>query len=102
MTWLPWVPWMDVYLVALWVATAAQTAFTVALATTRWWAYRTGRALFIKALVLAVLLALSLVGWYRPLPHILEIGASLMCVMAAAVIYLLWSVLRQKWLDRRP
>lgn len=101
MTWLPWVPWMTVYVVALWLAAGAQWAFTMALATTRWWAYRTGRALFIKASVLAVLLSLSLVAWYRPIPHILEIGAVLMWVMAAAICYLLWSVLRQKWLDHR-
>ena len=100
-TWLPWVPWLDIYLWGLWVAAVAQTAFVAVLATTRWRHYRTGRAIFIKSLVLAVLLDLTVVSWYGWTEHLVEIGAVLICVMAAAICYLLWSVVRQKVLDRR-
>lgn len=101
MTWLPCIPWLDVYLWGLKAAVVTQAAFVVVFATTEWRRYRTGRALFLKSAVIAVLLGLSLAGYYRSIPHLVEIGAALMWLMEAAVLYLLWSVVRQKWLDHR-
>lgn len=99
-TWVPWVPWMDVYLWGLWAAAAAQVVWVSLLVTTKWRRWAAGRALFIKSAVLAVMLALSLAGWYALMPHLLEIAAVLMWVMAGAICYLAYSLARQKVIDR--
>ena len=99
--WLPWVPWMGVYESGLWACAVFQVGFVLVFVTTSWRRYRTGRALFVKSAVIAVLLALTLAGLYLVIPHTLEIAAVLMWVLAAAIAYLLWSVVRQKFLDRR-
>lgn len=100
-TWLPWVPWESVYLWGLWAAAVAQALFVGFLATTRWRRWAAGRALFIKSAVVSLLLGLSLVGWYALIPHLLEIAAVLMWAMAAAIVYLLWSLVQQKARDRQ-
>lgn len=100
-TWLPWVPWLDVYLWGLWAAAIAQCGFVALLVTTRWRRWAAGRALFIKSSVLAVMFALMLAAWYALVPHLVEIAAVLMWVMAGAITYMFWSLVRQKILDRR-
>lgn len=96
-TWLPWVPWLDVYLWGLWTCAVAQGLFVSFLVTTKWRRWRAGRALFIKSAALAVMLVLTLAAWYALVPHLLEIASVLIWVMAAAITYLLWSLICQKW-----
>lgn len=100
-TWLPWVPWSDVYLWGLWACAAAQAGFVALLVTTKWRKWAAGRALFVKSTVLAVMFALSLAAWYALVPHLLEVAAVLMWVMAGAIGYMFWTLVQQKARDRK-
>lgn len=93
---------VTVALAALWVAVIAQAVFVVAYGTRAPW--RTGfvgRALFVKSAVLLLALANPLIRYFWPYPYQMEVGAALICLLAAAVIYQCAALLNRLWLDRR-
>ena len=61
--------WTHLALVALVIATAAQTAFVGIYATRPWYLVRTGRALMLKSATLCLLLWLSLFGTFFVYPN---------------------------------
>ena len=92
---------ITVALAALWVAVIAQAVFVIAYGTRSPW--RTGfvgRALFVKSAVLLLALVNPLIRYFWPYPHQMEVGAALMCLLAASVVYQCAALLQRLWLDR--
>lgn len=86
---------------ALWVAVIAQAVFVIAYgARAPWRTGFVGRALFVKSAVLLLALSNPLIRYYWPYPHQLAVGAALICLLAAAVIYQCAALLNRLWLDR--
>lgn len=93
---------LDQIEIALWVATAAQTAFVVIYGLRApWRSGFVGRALFVKSAVLWVVLAITIVNQHFIYPHQLEVAAVLMWLLAFAVVYQLAALIERMWLDKR-
>lgn len=93
--------WETLALIALWVATVGQVGFVVVYGAGPWWRDFVGRALFFKSASLALVLAVTLLNWYVTYPGQLAVGAVLMCVVAAAIVYQFGALLWQRLLARR-
>lgn len=72
-------------LAVLWVATIGQVLFVILWATQRWWSSNVGRALMASAAFLAILLSMSLWGYYRG-PISPTVGRSIFTGWAVAIV----------------
>lgn len=85
--------WERLALVALVLATVAQTAFVVVYATRPWWKVRVGRALMLKSAALCVLLWLSVLNTFVLYPGQVQVAAIALCAVTAAIVYQLVALL---------
>lgn len=79
--------WERLALVALIVATLAQSVFILVYGRRPWWRVRVGRALMIKSSTLGVLLWLSLLNAFVSYPHQEAVASIALCAVAAAILY---------------
>lgn len=79
--------WQHLGLVAVIVATFAQTLFILIYATRPWWRVRVGRALMLKSASLCVVLWLTLVGTFLTYRDQEQVDALALCLIALAIVY---------------
>jgi hypothetical protein len=85
--------WEHLALVAIIVATFAQTLFILIYASRPWWRVRVGRALMLKSASLCIVLWLTLVGTFFVYAHQEQVSALSLCVIAVAIVYQLVALL---------
>lgn len=71
--------------VTLWAVGTGQTAFVLLYLSFPWWRSLTGRALFVKAVGLAVLVDVLLINRMAPIPHSDVLFTSLYVILAFGV-----------------
>lgn len=83
------------------VATIAQTAFVIVYGTVSpWRSGFVGRSLFFKSLILSVAFDITVLRIFWQYPHRRAVGAVLMTLLAAAVVYQLVALVKQMLLSR--
>ena len=83
------------------VATLAQTAFVIIYGTASPWLHGfVGRSLFFKSAVLSIAFDITVIRMVWEYPFQRQVGAVLMTLLAAAVVYQLAALLKQRRLSR--